>query len=86
MDELMPELVGLILSHVDRPSLIGCRFVCTTWMHITSPPPPRQDITHHHQHDEDDDEEDWSKQFAAMGCLGAPVGAGQRLSLGRVDV
>jgi hypothetical protein len=38
MEELMPELVGLVLSHVDPLSLVACRFVCTTWRErITSP-------------------------------------------------
>jgi hypothetical protein len=63
MEELMPELVGLVLSQVDRPSLVACRFVCTTWMRTTSPP---QDLKQQ-QHDY---EEDWSKQFAALGWLG----------------
>jgi hypothetical protein len=39
MDKLMPELVALVLSHVDRPSLVACHFMCTMWMRTTSPPP-----------------------------------------------
>jgi hypothetical protein len=31
MDELMPELVALVLTHVDRVSLVASRFVCATW-------------------------------------------------------
>jgi hypothetical protein len=30
MEELMPELVGLVLSQVDHHGLVACRFVCTT--------------------------------------------------------
>jgi hypothetical protein len=32
MEELMPELVGLVLSHVNPLGLMACHFVCTTWM------------------------------------------------------
>jgi hypothetical protein len=39
MEELMPELVEMVLSHVDRVSLVACRFVCTTWMRTTTTPP-----------------------------------------------
>jgi hypothetical protein len=42
MEDLMPELVGMILNHVDRPSLIACSFVCTTWMRAR--PPPRRRV------------------------------------------
>jgi hypothetical protein len=29
---MMPELVAMVLSHVDHPSLVACSFVwCTTW-------------------------------------------------------
>jgi hypothetical protein len=31
-EELMPELVALVLDHVDRLGLVVCCFVCTTWM------------------------------------------------------
>jgi hypothetical protein len=31
-EELMPELVALVLSYVDRLRLVVCQFVCTTWM------------------------------------------------------
>jgi hypothetical protein len=56
MEELMPELVGMVLSQVDRINLVACRFVCATWMRITSPPPTR--------------DADESKHFAANGWLG----------------
>jgi hypothetical protein len=38
MEELMPELVGMVLSHVDCLSLAACWFVCTTWMCTASLP------------------------------------------------
>jgi hypothetical protein len=31
MEEVMPELVGLVLSFVDQLSLVPCRFVCRAW-------------------------------------------------------
>jgi hypothetical protein len=34
MEELMAELVGLILGHVDQLSVPCCRFVCRRWNHI----------------------------------------------------
>jgi hypothetical protein len=38
VEELMPELMELVLSHIDHASLVACQFVCTTWMtmHSTS--------------------------------------------------
>ena len=33
MDELMVELVGLVLSHVDPLTLPACRAVCSRWNH-----------------------------------------------------
>jgi hypothetical protein len=38
MEELMPELVSLVLGHVDSVSLVACRFACATWMRIISAP------------------------------------------------
>jgi hypothetical protein len=38
MEDLMPELVGMILNH----GLIACSFVCTTWMRAR--PPPRRRV------------------------------------------
>jgi hypothetical protein len=35
IEELMPELVEMVLGHVDRVGLVACRFVCTTWMRTT---------------------------------------------------
>jgi hypothetical protein len=37
MDELMPELVALVLNHVDLVSLVACPFVCTTWKRVSLP-------------------------------------------------
>jgi hypothetical protein len=64
MEELMPELVEMVLSQVNRLGLIACRFVCTTWMRAS--PRPRE--AHHHE--EEQEEDDWSGQFAANGWLG----------------
>jgi hypothetical protein len=63
MEELMPELVGMVLSHVDCINFVACWFVCTTWMcttTTTSPPPRPQRLA---------EQEDWSKHFAAKGLL-----------------
>jgi hypothetical protein len=60
MEELMPELVGLVLGQVDRLDLVACRFVCTTWMR-TSPPRDAE----YRQH-----KTAWSEQVAANGWLG----------------
>jgi hypothetical protein len=38
MEELMPKLVGLVLSQIELLSLAACWFMCTTWM--TALPPP----------------------------------------------
>jgi hypothetical protein len=44
VEELMPELVALVLSHVDRVSFVASRFVCATWKPAApvqgGPPPP----------------------------------------------
>src|SRR5688572_11733673 len=64
MEELMPELVVLVLSHVDPPSLVACRFVCTAWMERTTSPQPRQAKCQRQR------KEDLSKKFAANGWLG----------------
>jgi hypothetical protein len=37
VEELMPELVALVLSHVDRVSLVASRFVCATWKRASLP-------------------------------------------------
>jgi hypothetical protein len=66
MEELMPELVEMVLSRVDRLGLVACSFVCTTWMRITATSPPRREADHRRQWQE---EEDWSKQFAVKGWL-----------------
>jgi hypothetical protein len=58
MDELMPELVALVLTHVDRVSLVASRFVCATWKRAAGSLP-------HHQEEEDD----YSQQVAANGRL-----------------
>jgi hypothetical protein len=67
MEELIPELVALVLSQVDRVSLVACRFVCTTWMRTTTSP-PRDSEQPPRQHAKQP-QEDWSKQFAANGWL-----------------
>jgi hypothetical protein len=64
MEELMPELVEMVLSQVDRVSLVACRFVCTSWMCITTiSPPPRRDAQRRQE------QEDWSRRFAVNGWL-----------------
>jgi hypothetical protein len=39
MEELMPKLVGLVLSQIELLSLAACWFMCTTWMTALPPPP-----------------------------------------------
>jgi hypothetical protein len=65
MDDIMPELVALVLDHVDYVSRVACRFVCTTWKRVSPqpPPPPRWLATAVRQ------EEDYSRQVAAHGWL-----------------
>jgi hypothetical protein len=66
MEELMPELVALVLSHVEPLSLVACRFVSTTWMRASPPPPlgvaPRLASKLQQQ--------DYSAKVAANGWLG----------------
>jgi hypothetical protein len=70
----MPELVGM-LSHVNHINFVVCHFMCTTWMHTTSPCQQQE-------------QEDWSEQVAAKGrpSRGAPVGLGQWLPMRHGDV
>jgi hypothetical protein len=63
MEELMPELVEMVLSRVDRLGLVACSFVCTTWMRITATSPPRREADHRRQWQE---EEDWQVVLASV--------------------
>jgi hypothetical protein len=66
-EELMPELVALVLSHVDRVSLVASRFVCATWKRASASLPPFGEA--HHQQLEEQKQEDYSQQVAARGWL-----------------
>jgi hypothetical protein len=63
MEEVVPELVALVFSHVDRINLFACRFVCTTWMAMIKIPSFGLLCDAHYQ------ELDDSNRMAAIGWL-----------------
>jgi hypothetical protein len=70
MEEVMPELVEmvtvLVLSHVDRISLVACRFVCTAWMRTTTTRPRG---THHAEADRHEEGKRFVESAAEGGHL-----------------
>jgi hypothetical protein len=70
--------VEMVLGHVDRVSLVACRFVCTTWMR-TTPWHEDESLPRLHEHTS-------IHPRGSLNCALRSVGAGQRLSLERVDV
>jgi hypothetical protein len=81
MDQLMPKLV---LDHVNHTSLVACHFVCTTWKCVLPLLEP----------DHQEEKEDVEAAAAVLQLAGgskqlawcAPVGVGQWLSLGHVNM
>jgi hypothetical protein len=58
-EELMPELVALVLNHVDHVTLVACPFMCTMWKHASLP------LLEHVKQEK----EDYSQEVAANGWL-----------------